>query len=183
MKSIFLISLFLWLLSILVTGTVNGQCTLGETVKAQLIEDWTLAKVQTNQYLEIMPADKYSFKVQDSIRSFAQQMLHLAQVNNAMVSIGTGSPRIFSAQRSLEKSPGAQLRDSVIYYVNASYDFAIEAIKNLDASTLEEKVKDRTLELTRFAWLLKAFTHQTHHRGQTVIYIRLVGVKPPKWLE
>ncbi|HET7002392.1 MAG TPA: DinB family protein [Puia sp.] len=30
----------------------------------------------------------------------------------------------------------------------------------------------------RYAWLLKAFEHQAHHRGQTTIYIRLVGVKP-----
>jgi len=26
---------------------------------------------------------------------------------------------------------------------------------------------------------MKAFEHQTHHRGQTTIYIRLVGLKPP----
>jgi uncharacterized damage-inducible protein DinB len=70
-----------------------------------------------------------------------------------------------------------------VYYVNASYDFAIKAIKNLDASKLEEKVKERTLELTRFAWVFKAYIHQTHHRGQTAIYIRMVGIKPPPWLE
>jgi uncharacterized damage-inducible protein DinB len=161
----------------------NAQCTLGETVKAQLIEDWKLAKVLTNEYLTIMPSDKYNFKAQDNIRSFAQQMLHVAQVNNAMISNGTGAPRIFSPLRRLEQSPGAQTKDSVLYYVNASYDFAINAIKHLDASKLEEKVKERTLELTRFAWLQKAFAHQVHHRGQTAIYIRLVGIKPPNWLE
>jgi uncharacterized damage-inducible protein DinB len=110
-------------------------------------------------------------------------MLHLAQVTNAMIANGTGAARIFSPLRRLEQSPGAQAKDSVLYYVNASYDFAINAIKNMDASKLEEKVKERTLALTRFAWLLKAFDHQTHHRGQTTIYIRLVGLRPPAWLE
>ncbi len=161
----------------------NSQCILGEAVRDQLVKEWGMAKVMTNQYLNTMPADKYSFRVQDSIRSFAQQMLHLAQVNNAMVSHGTGVPRIFSPLRRLEQSPSAQTKDSVLYYINASYDFAINAIKNMDPSKLEEKVKERTLELTRFAWLLKAFDHQTHHRGQTTIYIRLVGIKPPAWLE
>lgn len=71
----------------------------------------------------------------------------------------------------------------MLYYVNASYDFAIEAIKNLDESKLEEKVKERNLEETRFSWLLKAFAHQTHHRGQTTVYIRLAGIKPPNWME
>jgi uncharacterized damage-inducible protein DinB len=161
----------------------NSQCILGEAVKAQLVKEWEMAKDMTNEYLNTMPADKYNFQAHDSIRTFAQQMLHLAQVNNAMISNGTGVARIFSPLRRLEKSPSAQTKDSVLYYVNASYDFAINAIKSLEASKLEEKVKERTLELTRFAWLLKAFDHQTHHRGQTAIYIRLVGLKPPHWLE
>ena len=171
-------------LLVLLGGQISSaQCILGEAVKAQLVEEWEMAKVMTDEYLNIMPADKYNFKAQDSIRSFAQQMLHIAQVNNAMISHGTGAPRILPAQRRLEQSKSAQTKDSVIYFVNASYDFAINAIKNMDASKLEEKVKVRTLELTRFAWLLKAYAHQVHHRGQTAIYIRLVGVKPPKWLE
>jgi uncharacterized damage-inducible protein DinB len=141
------------------------------------------AKALTNEYLNVMPPAKYSFKPQESIRSFAQQMLHIAKVNSAMISHGTGVPRLFARSRNLEQSEGAQTKDSVMYYVNASYDFAIDAIKKLDPSTLEEKVKDRTLELTRLAWVMKAFAHQTHHRGQTAIYIRLAGIKPPNWLE
>jgi uncharacterized damage-inducible protein DinB len=161
----------------------NAQSVSGESIKLQFIKDWELAKVLTDEYLDVMPADKYNFKAQDSIRSFAQQMLHLAQVTSAMVSNGTGTPRLFAKGRSLEKSPGAQVKDSVVYYVNASYEFAIQAIKNMDATKLQEKVKDRTMEETRFSWLLKAFAHQMHHRGQTTIYIRLVGLKPPAYLE
>jgi uncharacterized damage-inducible protein DinB len=65
--------------------------------------------------------------------------------------------------------------------VITSYDYALDAIKNMDASKMAEKYKHprRNLEETRLAWLLKAFEHQTHHRGQTTIYIRLAGIKPP----
>jgi uncharacterized damage-inducible protein DinB len=27
---------------------------------------------------------------------------------------------------------------------------------------------------------MKTFEHQTHHRGQTTIYIRTQGIKPPQ---
>ncbi len=166
------------------TGNLSfSQSTLGETVRDHLVKEWEMAKAMTNQYLNTMPADKYEFKAHDSIRSFAQQMLHLAQVTNAMISQGTGAARIFPRQRRLDLSPSAQVKDSVFYYVNASYDFAIQAIKNMDITKLEEIVKERRLELTRLAWLLKAFDHQTHHRGQTTIYIRLAGLKPPAWQE
>jgi uncharacterized damage-inducible protein DinB len=45
---------------------------------------------------------------------------------------------------------------------------------------LHQKVKMYNWEETNYAWLLKAFEHQTHHRAQTTIYIRLVGLRPPQ---
>ena len=161
----------------------NAQSNLGETVRAQLVKDWKLTKALTNDYLNTMPADKYGFKAHDSIRSFAQQMLHIAQVTAAMISHGTGEPRIFARGTNFEQRPNAQTKDSVLFYVNASYDYAINAIQKFDMSKLDEKVKVRDMEETRLGWLLKAFDHQTHHRGQTAIYIRLVGLKPPTWVE
>ena len=50
-----------------------------EDIKMQMAKDWERAKAYTIDYLNTMPADKYSFKAVDSIRSFAQQMLHLCQ--------------------------------------------------------------------------------------------------------
>ena len=151
---------------------------LGETVKAQLVKDFERAKAYTIEYLDAMPADKYNFKAQDSVRSFAQQMLHLAQGTIGLSSNGTGKERIWQGQ-NIEARESAQSADSVRYFVTASYDFAIDGIKNMDASKLEEKNKRGNFDETRLAWLLKAFEHQTHHRGQTTIYIRLLGIKPP----
>jgi uncharacterized damage-inducible protein DinB len=151
---------------------------LSETVKVQLVKDWERAKAHTREYLDAMPKDMYNFRAQDSVRTFAQQMLHLAQGTIGLSSNGTGKERIWQG-RNLETNPTAQSADSVIYYVMASYDFAIEGLKTMDASKLEEKNKRGNFDETRLAWLLKAFEHQTHHRGQTTIYIRLLGIKPP----
>lgn len=161
----------------------NGVYAQQVSIKEHLIEEWQLAKTLTNEYLIAMPADKYNFRPHDSIRSFSQQMLHLAQVNNAMVSNGTGAQRVFPRGRNLEQAQSAQSKDSVIYYVNASLDYAITAIRAMDDAQLIQKVKDRNAEETRFGWLLKALIHLAHHRGQTAIYIREAGVKPPAYIE
>jgi uncharacterized damage-inducible protein DinB len=34
-------------------------------------------------------------------------------------------------------------------------------------------------EMTREVGFQKTFEHQTHHRGQTTVYLRLKGIKPP----
>jgi uncharacterized damage-inducible protein DinB len=149
-------------------------------IKAQMVKDWERAKDYTNEYLNTMPADKYSFKATDSIRSFAQQMLHLATANVFLMSNATTDkiPAGFSFQ--LEQRASAQTKDSVVYFVTASYDFARNAVKNSDVSKWAEvkKVFNRYDE-TVYAIMTKTFEHQTHHRGQTTIYIRLVGIKPP----
>lgn len=169
--------LFLLVLTLFSITIINGQ-TLNETLKAQFIKDWERAKEYTNEYLNAMPADKYSFKAQDSVRSFAQQMLHLAQANMGLSANATDKPRLWQGRR-LEQLPSAQSKDSVVYYVNASYDFVIEGIKAMDFTKLEEKTGQGNFANTKLAWLLKTFEHQTHHRGQTTIYIRLLGIKPP----
>jgi len=149
-----------------------------DSLKAQLVKDWQRAKEYTRSYLEKMPAGKYSYRPVDSIRSFAEQMLHLAQANVGLVSNGTGKDPIF-AGRNLEKSASAQSRDSVVYLTMASYDYCIDAIKGMDASKMDEVVKKWGLSETRRSWVLKGFEHQTHHRGQCTIYIRMQGITPP----
>jgi hypothetical protein len=100
---------------------LNAQGFSFDTLKAQFIKDWERAKVYTAEYLEAMPADKYSFRAVDTTRSFAEQMLHLSVGNIGLGSGGTGAARIFPGF-NMEKSASAQNKDSVTYYVNASYD-------------------------------------------------------------
>lgn len=166
----------LFLLAIL---SFSAKAQLADSLKAHFVKDWQRAKAYTKEYLDAMPKDKYNFKAQDSVRSFAQQMLHLAQGNIGLVANGTGATRLNWAGRNIEQSAGAQSPDSVNYFVMASYDFAIESLQNMDVAKLSERNKRGNFDLDRFAWLLKAFEHQTHHRGQATIYIRLVGIKPP----
>ena len=179
--------LFLSLLFSLCAFSASAQSSLNETLKQQMLKDWERAKAYTQEYLNAMPADKYDFRAVDSIRSFAEQMLHLAFANVALAAVGTsvqngGVQNIFLSQ-DLEKSPTAQNKDSVVYYIDTSYNFVINAIKNMDFDKISEVVVQNTPRgkrtETRLAWLLKAFEHQTHHRGQCTIYIRLLGIRPP----
>jgi len=169
--------LVIFLLAALPAG-LTAQSLTGEDIKNQLVREWERSKIYTQEYLNTMPVDKYSFKAVDSIRSFAQQMLHLAAGTTFLMNIATGATPSYNAS-NLEGRASVQNKDSVMYYVNASYDYAIKAVKDLDASKLGEVIGEGHRQGTRFALLLKALEHQAHHRGQTTIYIRLQGIRPP----
>jgi len=176
-KAIFCLPLFLLIFSSL---SHAQTISLGD-IKAQMVKEWERSKAYTIDYLNTMPADKYSFKAQDSIRSFAQQMLHLASTNIFFLSLATDQ-KPPSFPQDAEHSASAQNKDSVMYYVTTSYDYCIDAVKNSDITKWGEKKKlpFGGYEETRYSLLNKAIEHQAHHRGQTTIYIRLQGIRPPQ---
>lgn len=181
MKKNISLSAFFFLLAASVFSTHTNAQTLNDNeLKMQMANDWVRAKAYTNEYLNTMPAEKYNFKAVDTTRSFAQQMLHLAVANVFLMANATDQPPLPWVSFTFENNSTAQSRDSVVYYVNASYDYCLNAVKNSDPKKWKEKVSLFGFETTKFELMNKTFEHQTHHRGQTTIYIRLNDIKPPQ---
>jgi uncharacterized damage-inducible protein DinB len=181
MKKIILPACLCIMLSFTISSAASAQALSADDIKAQMVNDWERAKAYTIEYLNTMPADKYNFKAVDSLRSFAQQMLHLAGANVFLMMTATGKAPLSWASFTLENRTTAQNKDSIMRYISESYDFCIEAVKGSDVNKWGEKVKAfGRFEATRFAMMNKTFEHQGHHRGQTTVYIRLNNIKPPQ---
>ena len=182
MKKIILIATFyVCFFSFALSFKSNAQSLNSADIKAQMVKDWERGKAYTIDYLNTMPPNKYSFRAVDSIRSFAQQMLHLAAANVFIMMNATDQAPLSWLPSNIENSTTSQNKDSVMYYVTASYDYCIKAVKSLDVNKWGEKKKMfNVYEETRFALMNKTFEHQGHHRGQTTIYIRLQSIVPPQ---
>lgn len=165
-------------------ATVCGLLILVNAATAQtsieeMVKDWERAKAYTKEYLDIMPESGYALKPTPEMRSFAEQMLHLTDANYGFVAAVSGqkSPVGFGeSEKATDKS-----KANVTKLVMDGYDFVINSIRKMNAAQFSEKIKlfDR-FDLTKGAALGKLFEHQTHHRGQTTVYIRLGGAIPPQ---
>lgn len=143
-----------------------------------LVLEWTRARDYTKEYLDAMPEDGMNFKPTPDIRTFAEQMLHLAAANYNFAS------RIFGVTnpmqgKNLEKMDELKTKAALTKAVTDSYDFMITSIKAANDSNFEDRMAVAGMNRPKTAMLAAAFEHQTHHRGQTTIYLRLKGVKPP----
>ncbi|MCW5969390.1 MAG: DinB family protein [Blastocatellales bacterium] len=146
---------------------------------AMIVADWTRAKDYTKEYLDAMPEDGVNFKPTPDIRSFAEQFLHLAGGNFGFAATATGAANPHQG-KNLEKMTEYHNKAGLTKIVMESYDFVIASVKAMDAKKLNEQIKVfGRYDMSRGVALNKAFEHQTHHRGQTTIYLRLKGVKPP----
>lgn len=106
-------------------------------------------------------------------------MLHLTDSNYGFTAATTGVTSPVGMGES-EKSAD-QTKENVIKLVMEGYDLVISNLKTLTPAQLEESTRlFGQFEMSKGKAIEKCFEHQTHHRGQTTIYLRLAGVTPPQ---
>lgn len=144
-----------------------------------LVKDWERAKAYTKEYLDVMPDADYGLKPTAEMRSFAEQMLHLTDANYGFASAAVGIPS--PIERGESENTSDKSKEHVTNLVMAGYDFVINSIREMTPEQLQESVElFGRFKMTRSTALQKCFEHQTHHRGQTTVYLRLAGVTPPQ---
>jgi len=172
------VSLLLTVLALIASGSVFAQFT-----QSQLVAEWQRAKLYTKSYLDAMPEDGYNFKPTPEIRSFAQQMLHIADANYIFATVASDKPNpigeTFASSHDLNEKTVSPTKGSVTKAVMDSYDWVISTLQHMTPDQMQETTKFGKHDITRSGLFGKAFEHQTHQRGQTTIYLRLKGVTPP----
>lgn len=158
---------------------MGTQLVKAQVIATDLVKEWERSKIYTKEYLDVMPESAYSLKPTPEMRSFAEQLLHLADANYGLGADAVGQKDPFALgemEKTVDKS-----KSNVTKLVLASYDYVIDNIKKMTDAQLNESFKMLgKFEMNRRTALAKVFEHQTHHRGQTTVYIRLAGIKPPQ---
>jgi uncharacterized damage-inducible protein DinB len=166
-------------LAVVLCLMVCSQLAKSQVKAADLVKEWERSKAYTREYMDAMPESGYALKPTPEMRSFAEQVLHIADANYGLTSAAIGSKSPFT-QGELEKTADKS-KANVSKLVLTSYDFVIDNIKKMTEAQLDENIKLLgTFDMSRRTGLAKVFEHQAHHRGQTTVYLRLAGVKPPQ---
>lgn len=150
---------------------------------------WTLfAVVQRNivSAAEAMPADKYGFAPADGefkgVRTFAQQVKHLAATNNILAAAALGEEPPTDAGDEVGPET-ARTKTEILDYLNASFAHLSKAINSIGED--EATVKSSPISplqgpaATRISLVTEALIHAYDHYGQMVEYLRMNGVVPP----
>jgi uncharacterized damage-inducible protein DinB len=146
---------------------------------ADMVKEWERAKAYTKEYLDAMPEEGYALKPSPEMRSFAEQMLHLTDANYGFASAASGQTSPVARGESEKTADKSKANTTKL--VMAGYDYVIAALKKVTDAQMKETIKlfDR-FEMTKAMAFEKVFEHQTHHRGQTTVYIRLAKATPPQ---
>jgi uncharacterized damage-inducible protein DinB len=132
------------LLFTLLAITFASSSVYAQFTQSQMVVEWQRAKTYTKAYLDAMPADGYGFKPTPEIRSFAQQMLHLADANYFFIATASGKPSPIG-QTSAEKTI-PQTKEATTKAVMDSYDFVISCLQGMTSAQMGETVKPESPE-------------------------------------
>jgi uncharacterized damage-inducible protein DinB len=135
-----------------------------------------------------MPAEKYDFAPSQAIfvpgqktefatvRTFGQQVAHVAQANYYFYSAVSGQAMDASAAAVAKMTK----KDDLVAALAASFAAAHKAIATVTAANAFEVVKVEEMGLFTRATLAQfAISHANDHYGQLVEYLRMNGIVPP----
>ncbi|MBS1541912.1 MAG: DinB family protein [Bacteroidetes bacterium] len=136
------------------------------------------AKEYTLKVAALMPDDRYSFRPSHDEMNFAEQLLHLSQ------NLGwLASSYLKHEQNPITKSDlKVHRKDSVIMIVNKTYAYAIDAMISFPSSQLKDHVTFFAGPMTKLQIINLINDHQTHHRAQLLVYLRMNRIKPPDYV-
>lgn len=136
------------------------------------------AKAYTLEVAEAMPESLFSYKPTEEEMSFGEQLVHIA--DNL---IWLSSSYIGENPSAERKKLDANIlsKEEIIKIVGDAYDFAFHQISSQTADTLTKEFDWRGGKFNKIQFLNLIQDHQTHHRAQLVVYLRLNRIKPPAY--
>jgi len=140
---------------------------------------WERASNITMEYARTMPTDKYDFRPTEDVRTFSEQMLHVAG------SLAYFGNLIKPSQPPISDfEPADKSKQEVLSIMEQMFDYMEGIIRGMSEETLAEAVEifGGAATVTKAEVAIIARDHMTHHRGQTTTYLRLNGMQPPRYV-
>lgn len=148
--------------------------------RAEVLAEVRIQEDKFVRLAEAIPADKYTWRPGDGVRSISEVFLHVAAANYGLPRmIGTNPPEGFNG-KDYDKSTTDKAK--VIAALKDSFAHWKKAILDMPDSELEKSIDWFGGKSTKRGFLLFAVRHTAEHLGQSIAYARDVNVTPP-WTE
>lgn len=156
--------------------SLSSVVTAQDAFIEEFQQKWKNAAAYTIEMAEMMPADKYNYKPTDDTRTFEEQLMHMMS-NMIWLSSSYLSEDNFG--RDLKKKE--YTKAEIIALLKETTNFAANTVASLSAQDLEKEVDFFAGPMSKRQIMILMNDHLTHHRGQIIVYLRMNGLKPPRY--
>jgi uncharacterized damage-inducible protein DinB len=131
---------------------------------------------------ESMPEEKYDFRPTEESLSFAENLMHIgwAMDWHSQSLLGGREARDWNIDTELKVD--YKSKEEMISRIKETFELTSEFIRNFDSDGLDDRIDYFGLDRTKRQILLLLADHITHHRAQMLVYLRLNGIQPPRYV-
>lgn len=134
---------------------------------------------------EAVPADKFSWRPNDQVRTVSEVYMHVVGPNMLMPSqLGAAPPKGVTIPEkpfdlAAKWESEVTSKEAVIARLRESFEYAAAAIKAVPAKDLDAEINFFGFPASKRAYILILLGHAHEHLGQSIAYARTLGVVPP----
>lgn len=152
----------------------------------EFIKDYLERLENSRKYLilvaEEMPEDNYEFKASPDSMSFAENLMHIAWAMDWHSQTLLGEREARDWNTDIELKVENKTKKEMIAAIDKTFKETIELITAFDTTKFNDRLDYLGLDRTKRQIFLLLADHITHHRGQMLVYMRLNGLKPPRYV-
>ncbi len=139
--------------------------------------EWGHVSRQLIALAEAIPADKYTWRPAQGVRSVSEIYMHIALSNFYLLSI-TG-PKMPADVTSDDMEKTVTSKPEVIQFLKRSLSAVKTARTQLNPGDLQRQVKIEGKTVPVDGMYLRIIVHDNEHMGQLIAYARMNGIVPP----
>ncbi|WP_296382518.1 DinB family protein [Winogradskyella sp.] len=173
----------IFILTIILFSSVSSPLFAQED---NFIEDYLERLENSRKYLitvaEMMPEDKYNFKATEESLTFAENLLHIGYAIDwhSQSLLGGRESRDWKTDTIFKVANKS--KEEMITLIDKTFDETINLIKQFDINQLNDELDYFGLMRSKRQIFSLLADHITHHRGQMLVYLRLNGLVPPRYV-
>lgn len=141
----------------------------------ELVATWARAAANMIDVADAMPEERYDFKPTPEVRTFQEQLVHVADTVQGFIDTANGTKGASDSPHTL------MTKADIIRLLTQTFQAGQAMIGSLTDAQMVEPVKfpfgDRMV--SRYGFWMGALQDAADHYGQLVIYLRLNGIIPP----
>ncbi|SDS46116.1 DinB family protein [Christiangramia echinicola] len=139
---------------------------------------WKRAANYSIAVAEAMPEDLYDLKVHPEAMSFKEQQLHMVTNISFLTRLISDEKRTFYDRENINDLS----KKEVLGILETSFSYVAALIESMEAEEVSQKIEfnNESISKKNIFYLLR--DHMTHHRGQSVIYLRIKNIDIPEYI-
>ena len=150
-----------------------------------IIGGWREVRAGLIDEVAQIPADQFSFRAAEGMRSVAELLQHLVESQKFLVGEAcrpdTNLLRKSFAENIKDYAPDVRNvndKEGILQLLAGAMDDAEKSLRD-NADELKNSMKRFDgKEMTKFGFMSFAIAHEMYHRGQLTVYERLLGIEP-----